>query len=83
MLVNMSRYGLLDPSLMIEAVALLAKRKISELPVVDAAGQPVGLIDVTDVVGLLPAEESAARFAGSICQTAYGNAGVAVEECSR
>ena len=47
--------------MMIEAVAIVAKRKISELPVVDAAGRPVGLIDVTDVVGLLPAEESAGR----------------------
>src|SRR5690606_8950415 len=35
-----------------EAVILLAKRKFSELPVVDKFGRPVGLIDVTDVVGL-------------------------------
>ena len=41
-------------SLMSDAVALMAERKISELPVVDADGRPVGLIDVTDVVGLLP-----------------------------
>jgi arabinose-5-phosphate isomerase len=34
------------------AVALLADKKISELPVVDAAGRPVGMIDITDVVGL-------------------------------
>ena len=39
---------------MSEAVALMAERKISELPVVDGDGRPVGLIDVTDVVGLLP-----------------------------
>ncbi len=37
-----------------DAVALLAERKFSELPVVDAAGRPVGLVDVTDVVGLKP-----------------------------
>jgi len=36
------------------AVEILAQRKISELPVVDAEGCPVGMIDVTDVVGLLP-----------------------------
>jgi arabinose-5-phosphate isomerase len=42
-------------SMMIDAVAVLAQRKISELPVVDAGGRPVGLIDITDVVGLLPA----------------------------
>lgn len=39
---------------MIDAVAAMAQRKISELPVVDAAGRPVGLIDVTDVVGMFP-----------------------------
>ena len=43
-------------SMMADAVAIMAQRKISELPVVDAVGKPVGLIDVTDVVGLLPAE---------------------------
>ena len=32
----------------------MAQRKISELPVVDGDGRPVGLIDVTDVVGLFP-----------------------------
>jgi arabinose-5-phosphate isomerase len=36
---------------MAEAVALLAKRKFSELPVIDTSGKPIGLIDVTDVVG--------------------------------
>ena len=36
------------------AVAILAQRKISELPIVDAACRPVGMIDVTDVVGLFP-----------------------------
>ena len=35
-----------------DAVALLAKRKFSELPVIDKKGRPVGLVDVTDVVGL-------------------------------
>jgi arabinose-5-phosphate isomerase len=39
---------------MIDAVTATAQRKISELPVVDAEGRPVGLIDVTDVVGMFP-----------------------------
>jgi arabinose-5-phosphate isomerase len=39
-----------------DAITLLAKRKFSELPVVDSAGRPIGLIDVTDVVGLAPSE---------------------------
>ena len=46
-------------SMMIDAVAVMAGRKISELPVVDADGRPVGLIDVTDVVALLPKENEA------------------------
>ena len=35
-----------------DAVTLLATRKFSELPVVDRNGRPVGLVDVTDVLGL-------------------------------
>ncbi|HVT30957.1 MAG TPA: KpsF/GutQ family sugar-phosphate isomerase [Lacipirellulaceae bacterium] len=35
-----------------DAVMLLAQRKFSELPVVDKKGRPIGLVDVTDVVGL-------------------------------
>ena len=41
-----------------EALVLLKEWKISELPVVDAVGVPLGLIDITDVVGLLPAASS-------------------------
>ncbi len=39
------------------ACELLSRRKISELPVVDQAGRPVGLIDITDVVGIEPEAE--------------------------
>src|SRR5262245_10795883 len=35
-----------------EALELLERFKISELPVLDADGRPVGLIDVTDLIGL-------------------------------
>jgi arabinose-5-phosphate isomerase len=42
---------------MADAVQRMAHRKISELPVVDGDGKPVGLIDVTDVLGLLPRDE--------------------------
>jgi arabinose-5-phosphate isomerase len=45
-------------SRMADAVALLAKRKFSELPVVDEGGRPIGLIDVTDVVGLEPERQT-------------------------
>ena len=43
-------------SMMADAVSILAERKISELPVVNAEGLPVGLIDITDVVSLVPQE---------------------------
>jgi len=48
-------------SLLREAVELISSRKISELPVVDAALRPLGLIDITDVVALLPREEAAGQ----------------------
>jgi arabinose-5-phosphate isomerase len=35
-----------------EALELLRRRKISELPVVDSDGRPVGLLDITDLIGL-------------------------------
>jgi len=41
-------------SMMVDAVAIMAERKISELPVIDAMEKPVGLIDITDVVSLFP-----------------------------
>ncbi len=41
-----------------DVVEILADRKISELPVVDEQHQPIGLIDITDVIGLLPTSES-------------------------
>ncbi len=42
----------------IDAVEVLQRRKISELPVVDASGKPVGMIDITDLIGLVPREEA-------------------------
>ncbi|MGA0039421.1 MAG: CBS domain-containing protein, partial [Pirellulales bacterium] len=39
-----------------EAVAVLERHRLSELPVVDADGQPVGLLDIVDLVGLVPPE---------------------------
>jgi arabinose-5-phosphate isomerase len=44
-------------SLVADAVDLLRRHRISELPVLDRAGRPVGLLDITDVLGFLPAEE--------------------------
>jgi arabinose-5-phosphate isomerase len=39
-----------------EAIDALKARKISELPVVDRGGRPVGLVDVTDLIGVAPEE---------------------------
>jgi arabinose-5-phosphate isomerase len=39
-----------------EALQILSAKRLSELPVVDSKQQPVGLIDITDVIGLLPSE---------------------------
>jgi arabinose-5-phosphate isomerase len=35
-----------------DAVELLRRHRISELPVVDGDGKPVGLIDITDLIGI-------------------------------
>lgn len=39
-----------------DVVELLSEKKISELPVVTAQQEPVGLVDITDVIGLMPHE---------------------------
>lgn len=44
-------------TLLQDAVAMMSHRRISELPVIDELGRPVGLIDITDVVSLSPAGE--------------------------
>jgi arabinose-5-phosphate isomerase len=44
-----------------EAWQLLSGKKISELPVLDAAGCPLGLIDITDMLTLAQPRESLAR----------------------
>lgn len=39
---------------MLEAIGIMGEKRISELPVVDKNGSPLGLIDVTDVVAIFP-----------------------------
>jgi arabinose-5-phosphate isomerase len=41
-----------------DAVEVLRRYKISELPVVDAEGRPVGLLDITDLIGVAPADNA-------------------------
>lgn len=40
-----------------DAVELMRRYKISELPVIDGDGRPIGLLDITDLIGLVPTEE--------------------------
>jgi arabinose-5-phosphate isomerase len=47
----------------LDAIEILRRHKISELPVVDEAGKPIGLIDITDLMGLMPSEEVLPRVA--------------------
>ena len=44
-----------------QAVALMRAHKISELPVIGDEGQPVGLLDVTDLIGAESAAEPAIK----------------------
>ncbi len=39
-----------------DAIALLSQYRISELPVIDEQGRPVGLVDITDLIALMPDE---------------------------
>jgi arabinose-5-phosphate isomerase len=47
---------------LVEALDVLRLRKISELPVVDAAGKPAGLLDVTDQIGLVVSREEVENY---------------------
>jgi arabinose-5-phosphate isomerase len=48
-----------------DAVAILETRRLSELPVVDASGRPHGLLDIVDLVGLVPSDLLAAPLVRS------------------
>jgi arabinose-5-phosphate isomerase len=48
-------------AVMRDAIDIMAERKISELPVLDQDGKPVGMIDLTDVVGLVPKDAEFSR----------------------
>ena len=48
-----------------DAIDLLRGKKISELPVVDDLGQPIGLLDITDVIGTEAADRPALRLVPS------------------
>jgi arabinose-5-phosphate isomerase len=45
----------------LEAIETLRRHKISELPVIDGAGRPVGLLDVTDLIALASSPQTAPK----------------------
>ncbi len=53
----------------LEAVEILKRHKISELPVVDEGGRPVGMIDITDLIGIAEVEQGTRPAAGAIAAT--------------
>ena len=50
-------------SYMSEATAILAAKKISELPVLDFNRRPVGMLDITDLVDFFPQQATQEQFA--------------------
>ena len=47
---------ILEEARFTEGVDLMSENKVSELPVVDGDGRPVGLIDITDVIRWMPGD---------------------------
>lgn len=45
-------------ALLHDVLSLLSRHKFSEVPVIDASRRPVGLIDITDLIGLVPTAEA-------------------------
>jgi arabinose-5-phosphate isomerase len=46
--------SVLSGTRMLEAIAMMSEKRISELPVVNPEGFPLGIIDITDVVAAFP-----------------------------
>ena len=53
-LMNPSPTVVVRGTLVKDAIAILSSRKFSQLPVLDQAGRPVGIMDITDLIALLP-----------------------------
>lgn len=64
------------------ACEILSQRKISELPVVDQDGRPVGLIDITDVVGLEEQVQGSKSQVSSHLKSSSGKASLRVHKGS-
>ena len=49
-------------TLLQDAIAIMSHRRISELPIVDSLGHPLGLVDITDLVSLTDATDGPATL---------------------
>ncbi len=65
-------------SMVSDAMSIMAERKLSELPVVDEDGRPIGLLDITDLVGneLASATDSTPVSPPNFAPSAKGAAGI-------
>ena len=55
-----------------DAIAILTNRKFSQLPVVDERNSPVGILDITDLIGLLPQMNAASPVATTTMEEQRG-----------
>ncbi|MDR1269136.1 MAG: KpsF/GutQ family sugar-phosphate isomerase [Planctomycetaceae bacterium] len=46
--------AVLSGTRMLEAIAIMSEKRISELPVINTDGFPLGMIDITDVIAVFP-----------------------------
>jgi arabinose-5-phosphate isomerase len=66
-------------SMVSDAMAIMAERKLSELPIVDGDGRPLGLLDITDLLGRdlgEPGQPAAAGAASNFARPAQDPAAV-------
>ena len=54
LLMNPRPTTILTGTIVRDAIAVLSSHKFSQLPVLDKAGHPVGILDITDLIGLVP-----------------------------
>ncbi len=73
----MSRHPVTVPSgsMVSDAVAIMAERKLSELPVIDDSGTPLGLLDITDLVNRNFVDKESAQTQDHVDQADTTNPG--------
>ncbi len=69
-LMNRNATTISQGTLVRDAIEVLSNRKFSQLPVLDRAGRPIGILDITDLIGLVPQSAAAAPGESAGSQTA-------------